>query len=655
MTTAADIRALRSAGEINRAIDAARRWVALAPDLPEPAFELAEALREGGDLVSAREAYARVVELMPHHTPSLNALAGLLLVENQFASAELLLRRLIEISPRSAAGWANLGIAHYGQKRYPQAVEAQRRSLEIRPNHPQTMLNLAQSLIETSEIDEAGDLLDRVLSWQADNAVAVSNQSYVRLVQGRFDEAAALARQYVSADPGALRIVSHLVFVLLHSPGDHEAEIALLSRHFGQCVTEALGPVGRPAYRRSARPSPASQDGPTSIGRVSVIDAQASESTARAGSTSQRPMHIGIISPDLRRHVVSSFAAPLVRGLVETGLARVTCFSTTRHGDELTDWYRASSHGFHALAHLTDAEAARTIEAQSVDVLIDLAGHTSGSRLEVLALRPAPVCATVFGYPHTTGLPQVDFRITDGVSDPVADARSAEPVDRFYTERLLRLPRPAWCYQPMRPTPCAVESPCQRAGHVTFGSLNKGLKLNRPLLDTWAAILRRVDRSRLVLLVTESRRHEDWVIDTLARAGIERSRVTTLRHLPPDRYMAMFAEIDIMLDPFPYNGGVTTADALYMATPVVTLIGSTYRGRQGLMLLRAIGLDELAAESVEGYIEQASLLARDPQRLAALRGQLRGRMETSALMDARGYAAALTAALERGIAGDVVA
>jgi protein O-GlcNAc transferase len=277
------------------------------------------------------------------------------------------------------------------------------------------------------------------------------------------------------------------------------------------------------------------------------------------------------------------------------------------------------------------------VREDSIDILVDLALHMAGSRLLAFARKPAPVQVTFAGYPGTTGLSAIDYRLTDPYLDPPGLS------DQFYSEESIRLADTFWCYDPLSAEPAPNDLPARRDGWVTFGCFNNFCKVNDSVLGLWARAVRAVERSRLVLAAPEgtARQH---VQDLLDREGVSGDRVTMVNYRPRSSYLELYHGIDIALDTFPYNGHTTSLDALWMGVPLVTLVGQTVVGRAGLSQLTNLGLPELIGHSADQYVEIAVELADDLPRLAELRATLRDRMQGSPLMDAPGFARSVESA-----------
>jgi predicted O-linked N-acetylglucosamine transferase (SPINDLY family) len=288
---------------------------------------------------------------------------------------------------------------------------------------------------------------------------------------------------------------------------------------------------------------------------------------------------------------------------------------------------------------LPDEQAAEMIRQDRIDILVDLSGHTGGNRLLVFARKPAPVQASYLGYLGTTGLPTIDYYLTDALADPPGQTEA------HYQEQLVRLPGCGFCYQPGPAPDVRPEPPASQSGRVTFGCLNSLAKVSDEVLALWARVLAAVRGSRLVLPTGAGRHAEERVCTTLARSRVAPERARLLeRAATRFDYLERYHAIDICLDPFPYNGVTTTCDALWMGVPVLSLAGRTCVSRQGVRFLRTVGLDELIADRPEESVRLATDLAGDMPRLAALRRGLRERMRGSLLMDPTRFTRHLEAA-----------
>jgi predicted O-linked N-acetylglucosamine transferase (SPINDLY family) len=339
---------------------------------------------------------------------------------------------------------------------------------------------------------------------------------------------------------------------------------------------------------------------------------------------------VGYVSPDFRWHPVGRFLLPLLQSHDHREF-EIFCYASQIVADFITARCQAHADVWRNVAGCTDEQLATAVREDHIDILVDLSMHMAKNRLLVFARKPAPVQVTYLAYCGTTGLRTMDYRLTD----PYLDAPGQ--TQRFYSEQSVWLPETYWCYLAVDNTPPVSSLPALLAGHVTFGCLNNFCKVTAPALSAWSALLQAAPGSRLILHA-QTGGHRDRVRDFFTQRHVSPERVTFVRQLPTADYFRLYEQIDVALDPFPYGGGTTTCDALWMGVPVVSLAGQTAVGRGGLSILSNVGLTGLLAHDSEQYARIAADLAGDLQRLGELRATLRERMQHSPLMDAPRFA-----------------
>lgn len=359
----------------------------------------------------------------------------------------------------------------------------------------------------------------------------------------------------------------------------------------------------------------------------------------------RRRLRVGYLTTTFRFHPGVFFLAPL---LAEHDRRRfeVFCYTTTDRADAYTARIRSLADGWRNVSKLSDEQAAVTIHRDRIDILVDRDGHFGGNRLGVFAMRPAPVQVSIPGYPDTSGLPEVGYRITDACADPPGRA------DARYTEELVRLPAFA-CYEPPAEAPPVGPAPALRNGYATFGCFNNRPKYSDRLLRLWACILLRVPRSRILFHHVFNGRPQvssefrEPILRVFEACGVSRRRVRFVGGLPLRAHLELYGEIDILLDTFPYNGNTTTCEALWMGVPVITQAGETHVSRVGLSHLASVGLGDWAAASENDYAALAVAKAAQARELARIRRRLRAQMAASRLTDAGQYARAVEAAYKK--------
>jgi predicted O-linked N-acetylglucosamine transferase (SPINDLY family) len=345
----------------------------------------------------------------------------------------------------------------------------------------------------------------------------------------------------------------------------------------------------------------------------------------------ERRLRIGYISPDFRHHATAVGGTFSLLANHDHREFEVYCYSGVLHPDAVTERLRGHADAWRETAGLSHQRLADLVREDRIDILVDLTMHMAGSRLPVFARKPAPIQVAWQAYPGTTGVSTIDYRLTDPFLDPPGQH------DAFYTEESVRLPDGFWCYDPLAEDLPVNDLPAMKNGHLTLGCLNNFSKINEGVLALWARVLQAVPASRLLLLAPPGCARER-VANTLQEYGIARERVEFTGRLPRMEYLKLHNRIDLGLDPFPYNGHVTSLDAFWMGVPTATLVGERAAGRAGWSQLCNLGLEELAATTPEHYIEIVSGLAGDLERLAGLRRTLRERMRASPLMDGPRFA-----------------
>jgi protein O-GlcNAc transferase len=343
-----------------------------------------------------------------------------------------------------------------------------------------------------------------------------------------------------------------------------------------------------------------------------------------------RRLKIGYVSPYFRQHAISVFTEPVLAAHDHQHF-EILCYSDLKHPDAVSQRFRAAADRWIDTAADSDAQLAERIAAEGVDILVDLTGHLEGSRLLAFARKPAPIQVTYIGYQNTTGMRAMDYRLTDDFADPPG------MTDRYYSERLVRLPRAFFCYQPASEAPPVNRLPALDRGRITFGSFNKLAKVTGEVLSTWAQVLAAVPDSRLLILADPSTAAHERVQAVMAAHRVAGQRVEFVAKRPRREYLELHQQVDIALDAFPFNGHTTLCEALWMGVPVVMLAGQTYVSRFGGSALRNLNLEAWIAASTDEYVRTAVDWAGDLERLQSLRGGLRPRMLASPLLDAVGF------------------
>jgi predicted O-linked N-acetylglucosamine transferase (SPINDLY family) len=580
-------------GRFDEAAASYRQALRLRPDYPEAHNNLSAALHEQGQLGEAVGHLRQALALRPDFAEAQYNLGNAQRELGNLGEAIDAYRRALRLAPHHAQALCNLGVILQEQQREAEAADCFRQAIRSQPNYPEAHYNLGNVSRDLWKLDDAAASFREALRLRPDDARALYGLGLTLQTQGLVEEAVACLRRVVALQPDDARVHSALLLSLAYLPASDPA--ALLREHqtwaarHADVLTAAAPPHGN-------RPEP------------------------------ERLLRVGYVSPDLRQHPVAFFLEPILAHRTRTDF-HVTCYANVARPDAYTKRFQALADSWRNIAGLPDDRVAEQIRDDGIDLLVDLAGHTAGRRLLVFARRPAPVQMTHFGYPCTTGLTAMDYRITDALADPAGSTES------FYNEELVRLPEVAWCYAPPA-CPDVGPLPARTAGWVTFGSMNNLAKVTQPVLALWARLLHTIAGSRLVMLTGAGPATDQRLREEFASHGIDASRLEFLGRLPQPEYLACYGRLDLCLDPFPYNGGVTTCDALWMGVPVISLAGSCYVSRQGVSLLSNVGLHDFIAATADDYLALADRWARNLNELEMLRRDLRERMRSSPLCSA---------------------
>jgi predicted O-linked N-acetylglucosamine transferase (SPINDLY family) len=578
----------------------AEAWFGRALDLnsrlPEAHNSLGLTYQAQGRLDEAVASYRRALDLRPAYAEAHLNLAAALKAQGNLEPAIAGYREGLRLRPNVPEAFNNLGNALQARGDWAEAADCYRQALQLKPDYAEAEYNLANTWKAQGRLSEAVEAYRRAVAQNPHLVEARNNLGNALQGQGRLDEAIASFRQALGQKPDHAGAHSNWIHALEHRPGITQAELASVQAEF---------------ERRHASPL------------------RATWQPHRNSRDADRRLRLGFVSADLGCHPVGYFLIRVLEHL-DSAQAEVVCYCDRERPDRLTARFRQVAAQWRDSLRLGDEQLTEQIRADEIDILFDLAGHTARNRLLVFARKPAPVQITWAGYPGGTGLAAMDYLLADRHQVPPG----AEP---FYHERVLRMPDSYVCYDPPDDAPPVSPLPATDAGRITFASFNNPAKVNPEVIAVWQQILRRVPGSRLLMkyFAFDDRGVAARYLDMF---GAEAERVELSGWSPHAELLARYNEIDIALDSFPYSGGLTTCEALWMGVPVVTCPGATFASRHALSHLSAAGLTETIAADRAEYVERAVGLARDLPRLAALRADLRGRMARSPLCDGERFA-----------------
>jgi len=660
------------------------------------------AAHRSGDFAAAERCYRLLLEADPNHAPTLTNLGSLLARRGQGEEAERLYRTALAANPDQLDAHFNLGNLHRRLGRLPDAITEYEEALRIDPDAPHALLNLGLALGEAGDWPRAAECFTRALNACPETPEGLNLLGDALAHCGRRDEAIASFRASVERFPEAPRghhnLGIHLAMIgqtdeaiasferaITLAPNYAEAHNALgvaldaagqpddAQSRFRAAIrlreefAEAWGNLGTSlceqgqveegldSLRRSLAITPSAQTHSTLLmnllfsARVTAEQLKAEHvAWATAYADSQAPesplqkrnndrVRVGYVFDEFRSRAAFAFLETLLAHH-DRNAFHVTAYPNSAGASTPFDSLQKLADSWKLIADLNDERAAELIRADEIDILVDVSGHNARHRLLLFARRPAATQVSLFGYPATTGLGTMNYRVSDALTDPPGET------DSFYTEKLLQLPDLGWVYVPPADAPVPNSLPAARGRPFTFGCLNHPAKLSSACLEVWATILKSVPKARLVLLAGRSAASRNELTDAFTKLGIASDRLELLPRRPASDYFEAYQPIDLALDPFPYNGSVTTCDALWMGVPVLTVAGRDARARQGVSLLTALGLPEFVADTPEQLVSLAATWAEQHDALADLRASLRDMMNQSPLTDAANYVKHLEAA-----------
>lgn len=575
----------------------------------------------------AVESIRKAITLKPDHDAHyLVNLGSALQAQGEYDAAIDSYRQALALDPHNHLVYNNWGATLRIMGRFDEAVDCFEQSLRIFPDNPDALTNLGTTLKELNRLDEAVAFLERSLALKPSSHAACYNLAKTFELQGDTDKAMVYHRKAITIKPdfhkahfnlGLLMIEQGLlgdglehyrwaVQNLPDSPTDHQNLLVFLN-YSNIGLADIFAEHLRWGERHAARHT---VDIPPYLNNRNP----------------NRRLRIGYVSPDFRLHAVALFAEPILANH-DKSQVEIFCYAEVTEPDNVTARFQQYADHWHSTIGMSDEAAAQLIRSHRIDILVDLAGHTRNNRLLVFAFKPAPVQMTYLGYPNTSGLATMDYRITDRHADPEGVA------DTYYCERLLRLPGSLCCYRAAADMPDTSPLPALANGYLTFGSFNNFNKIDQNSLALWAELLRAIPSARLMILTVPEGEIRRRLLRSFAELGISAQRLELHGKLPVAEFHRKFLEVDIALDPLSVSGGTTTCESLWMGVPVIVLVGERFITRVSYSFLYTAGLADFAAFSPDDYIRIACHLASDLPLLAEIRAGLRTHLATSPLTD----------------------
>jgi predicted O-linked N-acetylglucosamine transferase (SPINDLY family) len=603
--------ALLAAGQAAPAADAFQRALALQPEHPQLLVNLAQARLRLGQSGEAIECFQRAIQLQPRSAALRHRFAILLGNAERWDAAREMFMRALELAPTDAALRNDMGELLWRRQHRPEAIECFERAVQLDGGLAVAHYNLGNARREHGRLDEAEACYRRALAADPDLAAAMSNLAITLADQGRSDEATSWYQGAYKSKSHDARLGSQWLVSLQYLPGDSAGELCERHRQWYQ------------RHHGSNHPSSAIQSSRHAPRAVRLAD-------DRHGTDAR--LRVGLVSADFRAHPVGYFLSAILPHL-DAARFELIGYADQLERDDYTRQLRGAASRWEEVHGDTDEQLATRIRADSLDLLIDLAGHTAGHRLPVFARRPAPVQATWLGYVGTTGVETMDYLISDRFHTPPG-------CDADYVERIVRLPGSYLCFAPPPLDIPVGPLPAGRTGPITLGCFNHPGKISGPTIQIWSDVLHAVPHSRLLLKYhgLDSQGARRRILDAFAQWGISPDRVGLEGPSSREELLRRYQNVDLALDTLPYSGGLTTCEALWMGVPVITLPGGTFASRHAASHLTNAGLGEFVAGSAEEYVRLAVQWTANLDRLAQLRATLRERLLASRLCDAPQFA-----------------
>jgi predicted O-linked N-acetylglucosamine transferase (SPINDLY family) len=590
-------------GFTDQALSALNELHAIFPDSFEISVFLIPLLIERGDYDNAHRLLASLeVVASQKHGDTLFKLGNMFAVRGRFSEAVAAYEHAISADGLLAGAYNNLGLTMMELGKPEPAYKYLTRALELHPDYAETHNNLGNLCVLLFRMEKAIAHFERAIELKPKYASAYSNLGRAYRLCGEVDESIVLIRTALELEPTVRVLIDNLLFSLIYTDTDPE----LVFQEHVRLVSSA--------YASTA-------------------------STQPPEKYKHDKIRIGYISGDFRDHPVAFFFEPMLL-YFDRNRFEIYCYTQVVSEDGISQRLKRAGGAWRSSVGLKAEDLAELIRNDEIDILVDLAGFTENHRMDVCALKPAPVQCSWLGYPSTTGLRQMDYRITDASADPPG------MTERFHSEQLIRLPHSFICYTPDRSIPLQPLP----VGPVVFCCFNNLSKISDILLSAWSRILNAIPDSRIKLkyafLADDATR--TIIQKRLMRQGIDPERVEMRGFTETKReHLELYGQCHIALDTYPYHGTTTTCEALWMGVPVVTVAGKSHVSRVGVSILRVLGLSGFATSTFDDYVNVAVELARDRKRLNIMRQSLRTRMESSALVDCRGFVTDMESAFEQ--------
>jgi len=634
--------ALCALGKLDEAEESFRKAITLNPDVADLHNNLGTVLQEQENLQDAESSVRRALELKSNSAESWSNLSGILHDKKHYKDAIDACLKAVELNPSLPGAHNNMGLVFMALGELKKAEKHFNRAIRLKPDHAEAFNNLASLFSRSSRLDDAEACVRRALEFRPDYAVACAKLGDILNQKGMLGEAEAAARRAIEMNPK-------------YSDGHNVLGMALVAQGKGEeaaaAFRKAIACMAKTIYAHSNLiltlhylPGVTQESIYEETRRWNAEHGASQAEFMRPHNNIPNPerrLKIGYVSADLKQHPVGFFFLPVIQN-VNRKQFEVFCYANMVREDNVTKKIRALADHWRDISLISDEEASQTIRDDKIDILIEITGHAGNHRMVMFARKPAPIQVLSGGYYCTSGLDAMDYILSDATETPEGEGQ-------WFSETVVRMPHGYICYAPPDYAPDVNSLPALEKGYVTFGCCNNLAKINDQVIRLWADILNAVLNSRLSLRANtlDDKATAQHVHDRFQKLGIAPERVALAGKAPHKAFLAHYHEIDIALDPFPYTGGLTTCEALWMGVPVISIMGQTFPGRHSASHLRNVGLNDWVVETAGEYLALAEKHSHDTKKLAILRATLRDQVAKSPLCNGELYTRNLEAIYRR--------
>ncbi|MBF0194185.1 MAG: tetratricopeptide repeat protein [Magnetococcales bacterium] len=592
--------ALQSIGKLDEAVNIYKKVINIKPNYAMAYSNLGNILAQQGRADEAIINYNKAINIKPDYSLAYFNLGNAQKEKSKLDEATISYQKAIKFQPDYAEAYNNLGNILKEKNRVDEAIKCYKKAILIKPDYAEAYNNIGTALHENNQLDESVPNYQKAIAIQPKYAEAYNNLGNAIKEQGKLKSAVACYKKAISIKPGFVEAHNNLIFCTDLFTNVDSDQFQIERKIWADIHAEPLKPVW-PKLNNTANPN--------------------------------RKIRVGYVSSDFRHHSAAYIFGPVLLQHDRNNF-QIYCYAGNSTVDDMTEQFKKIAHKWLCTYNLDDAKLAKIIENDEIDILVDLAGHTKGSRLLTFARKPAPIQITAWGYPHGTGMDAMDYLFADPIFIPQKERHK-------YSEEIIDLPCAVHLNSEISFTDIK-ELPFKKNGYITFGAFNRIEKYNDAVFKVWAKILHKMPTAKLLIKTVKldhAKRVED-IHNYFVNLGIDTSRIILVGKTSKEEHQETYNKVDITLDPFPHNGGMTTLESLRMGVPVLTCESQT-RCPTSASILHVVGLDDWRAKSEKEYVDNAVEFANNIKTLETLRKELRDRFDESALWNSDIYTKAV--------------